>query len=50
MEHILMTAETAHQLRIVTCLAFGDGKMGCSILRTGIAAGAMAGKAPAVKP
>jgi len=28
MEHILMTAETAHQLRIVTCLAFGGWQDG----------------------
>jgi hypothetical protein len=39
-----MTARTAHQLRIVTCPAFGGGKMGFSSLRTGVAAGAMAGK------
>jgi hypothetical protein len=42
MEHILMMAGTAHELRMVTCPALGT--MGCSILRTGIAAGAMAGK------
>ena len=43
MEHILIPAQTTHQLRIVTCLSAG-GNIGCSILRTDIAAGVMAEK------